>query len=113
MSKTQFAMYNIGQVIRHRLYDLRGVIFDVDASPATADAGPAAVPRAEDKTSEKTPGLVYRLLAEDDNVPYVACIAEHDLLPDLSGDPVTHPEISALFELDGAGSYRRRKRSMN
>jgi heat shock protein HspQ len=109
MSKTQFARYNIGQVIRHRLYDLRGVIFDVDASSAGADSAPTATSRTEDKAA----GLVYRLLAEDENIPYVACIAEHDLLPDLSGEPVSHPEINALFEMDGAGSYRRRKRSMN
>lgn len=104
-SKTQFARYNIGQVIRHRLYDLRGVIFDVDASTEAVDAGAAAASRS--------PGLFYRLFAEDDQVPYVARIAEHDLLPDLSGEPVNHPDIGDLFELDEEGSYRRRKRSMN
>jgi heat shock protein HspQ len=105
MSKTQFARYNIGQVIRHRLYAMRGVIFDVDPSPADADVGPMS-------TSE-TPGLFYRLLAEDDHIPYVACIAEHDLLPDHSGEPVSHPRISELFDLDEEGGYRRRRRLMN
>jgi hemimethylated DNA binding protein len=55
MSKTQFARYNIGQVIRHRLYDLRGVIFDVDASPAAADVGPATASVAQDKTPGTSP----------------------------------------------------------
>jgi heat shock protein HspQ len=105
MSKTQIARYNIGQVIRHRLYEMRGVIFDVDASPGTADIGPMPGP--------ETPGLFYRLFAVDDHIPYVACIAEQDLLPDESGEPVSHPEISGLLEMDEEGSYRRRKRLMN
>jgi heat shock protein HspQ len=105
MNRTQIAKYNIGQVIRHRLYDMRGVIFDVDASPGSADVGPMSTSAA--------PGLFYRLFAEDGHLPYVACIAEHDLVPDLSGEPVSHPEIGALFEVGEAGSYRRRKRLMN
>ena len=32
MSKTRFARYNIGQVIRHRLYTMRGVIFGTIAA---------------------------------------------------------------------------------
>jgi len=105
MSKTQIARYNIGQVIRHRLYEMRGVIFDVDASPGTADIGPISGP--------ETSGLFYRLFAVDDQIPYVACIAEQDLLPDESDEPVSHPDISGLLEVDEDGSYRRRKRLMN
>jgi heat shock protein HspQ len=84
---------------------MRGVIFDVDASPGSADVGPMS--------TSATPGLVYSLFAEDGQLPYVACIAEHDLVPDLSGEPVSHPEIGALFELDEGGGYRRRTRSMH
>lgn len=104
MSKTQFARYNIGQVIRHRLYAMRGVIFDVDTSSGDAD-GTAADGMA--------PGLVYRLFAEDDEIPYVASIAEHDLMPDDSGEPVSHPGIGALFDVGETGDYRRRRRLMN
>jgi len=105
MSRTQFARYNIGQVIRHRLYAMRGVIFDVDISSGNADGKPAS--------GEPPSGLVYRLFAEDDELPYVACIAEHDLLPDDSGEPVSHPGIRALLEMGEAGSYRQRRQSMN
>ncbi|SFI17676.1 heat shock protein HspQ [Bradyrhizobium sp. cf659] len=105
MSKTQFARYNIGQVIRHRLYAMRGVIFDVDTSFGGMDTEPAA--------NGRTPSLVYRLFAEDDEVPFVACIAEHDLEPDDSGEPVSHPGIGSLFDVGEAGSYRRRSQSMN
>jgi len=105
MSKTRFARYNIGQVIRHRLYAMRGVIFDVDTSFAGTNGEP--VP---DGT---VTGLVYRLFAEDDEVPYVACIAEHDLEPDDSGEPVGHPGIGAMFEVNEAGSYRRRRLALN
>jgi heat shock protein HspQ len=92
-------------VIRHRLYEMRGVIFDV--SPSAGDA------KSDSASAAELQGLVYRLFAEDDDVPYVASIAEHDLLPDHSGEPVNHPEIGALLEIDGEGGYRRRKRLMN
>ncbi|MBR0962380.1 heat shock protein HspQ [Bradyrhizobium japonicum] len=105
MSKTRFARYNIGQVIRHRLYAMRGVIFDVDTSFAGTD-GEAV----DDGTAT---GLVYRLFAEDDEIPYVACIAENDLEPDESGEPVSHPGIGALFDVGEAGDYRRRRQLMN
>lgn len=105
MSKTQFARYNIGQVIRHRLYAMRGVIFDVETSIAGADGQPGPDGTARD--------LVYRLFAEDDEIPYVACIAERDLEPDESGEPVSHPGIGAMFEVGEAGGYRRRGHVMN
>lgn len=105
MNRTRIARYNIGQVIRHRLYEMRGVIFDVDASPGTADIGPPPGPEMS--------GLFYRLFAVDDQIPYVACIAEQDLLPDESGEAVSHPEISGLLEVDEGASFRRRKRLMN
>ena len=105
MSKTWFARYNIGQVIRHRLYAMRGVIFDVDTSFAGTDGEPM-----HDETAT---GLVYRLFAEDDEVPYVAGIAEHDLEPDDSGEPVRHPGIGAMFEVGEAGSYRWRRHALH
>ncbi|MGX4769154.1 heat shock protein HspQ [Bradyrhizobium guangdongense] len=104
MSKTKFARYNIGQVIRHRLYEMRGVIFDVDTSFAGTDGEPAV-----DGTATR---LFYRLFAEDDEIPYVACIAENDLEPDDSGEPVSHPGIGALFDVGEAG-YRQRRQLMN
>ena len=105
MSKTRFARYNIGQVIRHRLYAMRGVIFDVDASFSGTDGEPPA-----DGTAV---GLIYRLFAEDDEIPYVASIAEHDLEPDESGEPVSHPGIGALFDVQEAGGYRQRRQLLN
>lgn len=105
MSKTQFARYNIGQVIRHRLYAMRGVIFDVDTLNAGKDGESATAGAASD--------LVYRLFAEDGEVPYVASIAERDLEPDDSGEPVRHPEIGAMFEAGEAGVYRRRRLLIN
>lgn len=105
MTKTRFARYNIGQVIRHRLYAMRGVIFDVDETFAGTDGEPVPDGMAT--------GLVYRLFAEDDEIPYVACIAERDLEPDDSGEPVSHPGIGAMFEVEEAGGYRRRRLALN
>ena len=105
MTRTRFARYNIGQVIRHRLYAMRGVIFDVAESFAGTDGEPVPDGSAT--------GLVYRLFAEDGEIPYVACIAERDLEPDDSGEPVSHPGIGAMFEVEEAGGYRRRRLALN
>ncbi|WP_448044920.1 heat shock protein HspQ [Bradyrhizobium liaoningense] len=105
MTKTRFARYNIGQVIRHRLYAMRGVIFDVDESFAGTDGEPVPDGSAT--------GLIYRLFAEDGEIPYVACIAERDLEPDDSGEPVSHPGIGAMFEVEETGGYRRRRQALN
>jgi heat shock protein HspQ len=104
MIKHQLARYHIGQVIRHRLYAMRGVVYDVETS-----AGTGGAPGAEDAA----PALLYRLLAEDDGVPYEACIAEQDLLPDDSGEPVSHPGVGVLFEEGEAGGYRHRRHLIN
>ena len=104
MSKTQVAKFRIGEVTRHRLRAVRGVVVDVDAvSRADHGTEPASLKEA---THRNQP--FYYLLAENNEVPYVAYIAEQDLLADGSGEPIEHPDLPELFELDGHGRYRRR-----
>ena len=88
------ARFSIGQVVRHRLFPFRGVIFDVDATFSNTEEWYASIPE-ENRPAKDQP--FYHLLAENDQSYYVAYVSEQNLLPDYSGEPVTHPDLPDLF----------------
>jgi heat shock protein HspQ len=93
MMTTQ-AKYHIGQVLRHRKHPFRGVVFDVDAMFSNTDEWYAAIPE-ESRPSKDQP--FYHLLAENDQSYYVAYVSEQNLVPDETGEPVSHPDLPDLF----------------
>jgi heat shock protein HspQ len=106
MSKTRVAKFQIGQVVRHRLYPFRGVIFDIDPEFNNTDQWYEAIP-AERRPRKDQP--FYHLFAENAETEYVAYVSEQNLLPDTSGEPVRHPQVAEVFvKDDDSGSYRRR-----
>jgi heat shock protein HspQ len=110
MSKIRSAKYQIGQVVRHRLYSFRGVVFDVDPIFDNTDDWYESIP-AEIRPHKDQP--FYHLFAENDETEYVAYVSEQNLLPDDSGDPVRHPQVAEVFIKDGKGGYRPRSASMH
>jgi heat shock protein HspQ len=110
MSKTSIAKFNIGQVVRHRLFQFRGVVFDVDAEFANTEQWYEAIP-VEARPRKDQP--FYHLFADNTESQYIAYVSEQNLLLDLSGEPVQHPQIDAVFDRDGSGSYRPRITLMN
>jgi heat shock protein HspQ len=101
------AKFAIGQVVRHRIFPFRGVIFDVDPQFANTDEWWEAIP--EDIRPRKDQPF-YHLLAENDQSTYVAYVSEQNLLPDDSGQPVGHPHAALLFEGFEDGHYHMRPR---
>ncbi|MDZ5697683.1 MULTISPECIES: heat shock protein HspQ [Phyllobacteriaceae] len=101
------AKFSIGQVVRHRLFPFRGVIFDVDPEFANTEEWYEAIP-AEVRPSKKQP--FYHLLAENEETEYVAYVSEQNLLEDESGEPVRHPQLSELFVETADGRYEPRQR---
>ena len=96
------AKFRIGQVVKHRVYPFRGVIFDVDPEFANTEEWWNAIPE-EVRPRKDQP--FYHLLAENETSYYVAYVSEQNLLPDTSGEPVEHPEVDEMFgDLDG-GQY--------
>lgn len=93
MIKTQ-AKYHLGQILRHRRHPFRGVVFDVDAIFTNTEEWYEAIP--EDSRPHKEQPY-YHLLAENDHSYYVAYVSEQNLIPDESGEPVDHPDLSELF----------------
>ena len=104
------AKYTVGQVVRHRVYSFRGVIFDIDPTFNNTEEWWLAIP-AEVRPKKEQP--YYHLLAENAETEYVAYVSEQNLLPDASGDPVRHPQVSEVFTKDDKGEYRPRNSVLN
>ncbi len=110
MDKTRSAKFKIGQVVRHRLYPFRGVVFDIDPVFANTEQWYESIP-AERRPRKDQP--FYHLLAENAETEYVAYVSEQNLLPDTSSQPLRHPQIAEMFDRDQGGSYRRRNAILN
>jgi heat shock protein HspQ len=110
MSKTRKAKYMIGQVVRHRVFPFRGVVFDVDPTFSNTEEWWQSIP-AEVRPHKDQP--FYHLLAENSETEYVAYVSEQNLLPDTSGEPLRHPQIAEMFMRDDRGAYRPRNSSLN
>jgi heat shock protein HspQ len=110
MNKMRSAKYTIGQVVKHRLFPFRGVVFDIDPVFNNTEEWLQAIP-AEVRPHKDQP--FYHLFAENAETEYVAYVSEQNLLPDTSGAPIRHPQVAEDFERDGAGSYRPRNSQLN
>ena len=107
---TQLAKFAIGQVVRHRVFPFRGVIFDVDPTFANTEEWWNSIPE-EIRPRKDQP--FYHLLAENDQNTYVAYVSEQNLLPDGLGGPVGHPQIGQLFDELEDGRYQPRQTYAN
>ena len=96
------AKFAIGAIVKHKIHPFRGVIFDVDPTFSNTEEWWNSIPK---NYRPKKDQPFYHLLAENDTSYYVAYVSEQNLLPDDSGDPVEHPEVSELFENLSNGKY--------
>src|SRR4051812_25437812 len=99
------ARFTIGEVVRHRMFDFRGVIFDIDPVFANSEEWYQAIP--EDIRPRKDQPF-YHLLAENAESSYIAYVSQQNLLPDDEDEPVDHPAIEGMFEPFSGGRYRLR-----
>jgi len=103
MSMMREAKFSVGQVVRHRFYPFRGVIFDIDPEFGNTEEWWLAIP--EDIRPAKNQPY-YHLLAENAETEYIAYVSEQNLLADETGKPLRHPQLSELFAEDENGGYR-------
>ena len=108
MNGMKTAKFAIGQVVRHRLFPFRGVIFDVDPQFTNTDEWYEAIPK-EVRPRKDQP--FYHLLAENSETEYIAYVSEQNLLEDQSGEPVRHPQLRELFDRKPDGQYAPKDRS--
>lgn len=110
MVQARAAKFRIGQIVRHRVFPFRGVIFDVDPVFANTEEWWLSIP--EDVRPSKDQPF-YHLLAENDESEYVAYVSEQNLLADDSGKPVSHPQVPHFFKELKRGHYVSRERSLH
>jgi heat shock protein HspQ len=93
------ANFAIGDVVRHKLHDFRGVVFDIDPVFANSEEWYEAIPK-ELRPRREQP--YYHLFAENDDSSYIAYVSQQNLVEDGGGGPVEHPHIDEIFdEFDG------------
>jgi heat shock protein HspQ len=110
MGKTRTAKFRIGQVVKHRVFPFRGVIFDIDPEFDNTEEWYMSIPE-EVRPSKDQP--FYHLLAENAEHEYIAYVSEQNLLPDTSGAPMRHPQVAEIFVKEDDGSYRPRVSQLN
>jgi heat shock protein HspQ len=103
MRRVGQAKFRLGEVVRHRVHPFRGVIFDIDPTFNNTEEWWLSIP-AEVRPKKEQP--FYHLLAENAETEYIAYVSEQNLLPDLSGEPLRHPQIKEMFTLGEDGGYR-------
>src|SRR5918996_724045 len=97
MTKMRTAKVQNGQVVRHRLFPFRGVIFDIDPEFDNTEEWWQSIPE-EVRPHKDQP--FYHLFAENAESEYIAYVSEQNLLPDHSGEPLRHPQVRQVFERD-------------
>ena len=75
MNKIRSAKYQIGQVVRHRLFPFRGVVFDIDPIFNNTEEWYQSIP-AEVRPNKDQP--FYHLFAENDETEYIAYVSEQN-----------------------------------
>ena len=99
------AHFAIGDIVRHRLFDFRGVVFDIDPVFANSDEWYQAIP-AEVRPPREQP--FYHLFADNGDSTYVAYVSQQNLLADGEAGPVEHPSVDEIFDGLREGRYRLR-----
>ncbi len=112
MTEARTAKFRIGEVVKHRMFDFRGVIFDVDHEFSNTEEWYNAIP-AQNRPRKDQP--FYHLLAENAETEYVAYVSEQNLLVDDSGQPVRHPQMAEFFGSFDASRkcYSRKSAALN
>ncbi|MCO6178313.1 MULTISPECIES: heat shock protein HspQ [Ciceribacter] len=103
--KQSNAKFGIGEVVRHKFFPFRGVVFDVDPEFANSEEWWNSIP-AEVRPNRDQP--FYHLLAENEETEYVAYVSEQNLEHDDSDVPLRNPQVNQIFVMEQAGRYKPR-----
>ena len=106
MSQAKVAKFRIGEIVKHRFFPFRGVIYDVDPEFANTEEWYNSIP-AEVRPRKDQP--FYHLLAENMESSYVAYVSQQNLIADDTDEPIDHPAISGLFTDFADGRYQLRR----
>ena len=98
------AKFSIGDVVKHRHFNFRGVIYDVDFEFNNSEEWYEAIPKDVRPRKDQP---FYHLLAENNEITYEAYVSEQNLIVDSSNEPIRHPMGNEVFsEKRGSGYYK-------
>lgn len=100
------AAFSIGDVVRHRIFDFRGVIFDIDPVFGNSEEWYQSIPEPVRPAKDQP---FYHLFAENSESSYIAYVSQQNLLADHDQGPINHPAISSVFEGWSAGQYQLKR----
>lgn len=103
-------LFNIGDIVKHRIYPFRGVIIDVDPEFSNTEEWYQSIP-AEIRPSRKQP--YYHLMAENTETFYTAYVSQQNLINDGENGPLEHPDIEEMFSGMDKGKYHLRNEVRN
>ena len=98
----QKAKFSIGDIVKHKHFDFRGVIYDVDFKFSNSEEWYQSIPKNVRPRKDQP---FYHLLAENDDVTYEAYVSEQNLLVDDSEEPIKNPLINEIFSGKKGSSY--------
>ena len=101
---TNTAKFSIGSVVKHKHFEFRGVIYDVDFEFSNSEEWYQSIPKDVRPRRDQP---YYHLLAENDEITYEAYVSEQNLILDNSNKPIKHPLINVLFSgKKGSGYFK-------
>ena len=103
-------LFNIGDIVKHRIYPFRGVIVDVDPEFSNTEEWYQSIP-AEIRPSRKQP--YYHLMAENTETFYTAYVSQQNLVDDGENGPLEHPDLEEIFSGMDKGKYHLRNEVRN
>ena len=95
-------LFNIGDIVKHKIYPFRGVIVDVDPEFSNTEDWYQSIP-AEIRPSKEQP--YYHLMAENTDTFYSAYVSQQNLINDGKNGPVDHPDLDQIFNGIHKGKY--------
>ena len=95
--------FAVGQIVRHRHFPFRGVIYDVDPVFNNTEEWYQSIP-PDRRPSKDQP--FYHLLAQNaEGGSYEAYVSEQNLIADAENGPISHPMIDEMFEESRGDRY--------
>jgi len=99
VTKITRVKYSVGELVHHRLFDYRGVVVDVDRNFQATEEWYQTV--AKSRPSKNKPW--YHVLVHAN--PHSTYVAEQNLEPDSSVEPIEHPMLEHFFSKFEDGRY--------
>ena len=110
MQKLIEAKFSIGNIVKHKYLNFRGVIFDLDPEFSNSEEWYNSIP---EKIRPRKNQPFYHLFAENEDIFYLAYVSEQNLVIDESNGPRNHPDIKKMFSDFNGEIYLPHKRSKN